>query len=147
MLRRAGKARSPGGALASDLAASGQCQRARFVTEVAQLLPKGLEVIDPAFVDLGMVAAAYQLVLFETEYATFELAGYRHRSRFLFRHGGPYRPSALRPRAPKLSDQWKRRLANGRDILLSAMIWAALRAGTPWITEPAWHGVLQILDP
>jgi hypothetical protein len=66
--------------LASDLAASGQCQRARFVTEVARLLPKGLEVIDPAFVDLGMVAAAYQLVFFETEYAAFELAGYRHRS-------------------------------------------------------------------
>jgi hypothetical protein len=76
MLRRGGKARPPGGALASDLAASGQCQRARFVTEVAQLLPKGLEVIDPAFVDLGMVAAAYQLVFFETEYATFELARY-----------------------------------------------------------------------
>src|SRR6516165_8965228 len=79
MLRRAGKAPSPGWSLTSDLAAPGQCQRARFGTEIAQLPTKGLEVVEPAFIDLGMVAARHQLVFFKTEQAALELAWYGHR--------------------------------------------------------------------
>ena len=39
------------------------------------------------------------------------------------------------------------RLAIGRELLWSSTIRAALLAGTPWLTEPAWHVALQILDP
>src|ERR1700722_8083793 len=80
MLRRAGKARSAGRTLSSDLAAPGQRQRTRFAAEVAQLLPKRLEVVEPAFIDFGMVAARDQLMFFEAEYASLELAWDGHRT-------------------------------------------------------------------
>jgi hypothetical protein len=38
-------------------------------------------------------------------------------------------------------------LATGRDMLWSPTIRASLVAGDAWLTEPAWHAVLQILDP
>jgi hypothetical protein len=60
------------------VAAPGQRQCARFAAQVAQLLTDGLEAVEAAFIDLGMVAARHQLMFFEAEYASLELAWHGH---------------------------------------------------------------------